>query len=611
MCKRRGAVVQRLVQVVTLVWMATPGVAQQILFQDRASEAGVTALGRGRGVVFGDYNADGYDDLLVCRLDRSVALFQNRGDGTFVETTISAGLTYIGTPMVAVLADFDNNGWPDIYIAGIGRNQLYSNTDGFFTEVTKAAGVGDMRDAVAVAAADVNLDGWLDLYVANFQQGNILYINNGDGTFRDGTDEANAGHRGLAMGIEFCDYDNDGDPDLLLSHDGSEGNVLLENDGQGQFTDVASKARVKYAPQAMGVDFGDYNRDGHFDLYITLLGDNLLYHNLGDGSFDLLQAAQANDGGMGWGLTWLDFDNDGWLDLYVANESGYSSPAFANVLYRNLGNGSFEEVPGGGGTASLAGSYGCATADVDGDGDLDLYVTNSQRPNHLYINQGNENRWFQVRLEGVQSNRSAVGARLRLVAGGGQQVSEVRAGGGFASQNSLTQHFGLAYAHQVDTLEIRWPSGVMERYTNLPANRRVGIVEGVGIVTAVEKSLSPLPTQHRLHANYPNPFFAGLARSARRIGSGDVAPGRSLAGDGRSRIPFTLAGSMPQGVRLAIYDLLGREVRVLVDRSYSPGTYEISWDGRDSLGRLVNSGIYFVRMTAGSFQAQRRLLFLR
>jgi hypothetical protein len=601
-----------IVVVSLLLLLPSFGVAQHVVFEDMASEAGVTALGRGRGVAFGDYDADGDDDLLVCRVDRSVALFQNRGDGTFTDVTISAGLTYIGTPLAAVWGDFDNDGWPDLYIGNIGRNQFFRNQgDGTFVEMTAETGTGDFRDAMAVAAADVDNDGWLDLYVANFQQGNVLFMNNGDGTFRDATDEAGAGHRGLAMGIEFCDYDNDGDQDLLLSHDGSEGNVLLQNDGQGKFRNATREANVSYAPQAMGVDFGDYDRDGDFDLYITLLGDNVLYRNRGDGTFELVQDAQTNDAGMGWGLLWFDFDNDGWLDLYVANESGYSSPAYANVLYHNHGDGSFEKVPDGAGTASLAGSYGCATADVNLDGFIDLYVTNSQTPNHLYINQGENQHWLQVRLEGVQSNRSAVGARLRVVAGGGMQISEVKAGGGYVSQNSFTQHFGLGPATRVDTLEIRWPSGIVEYYTDLPADQRLWIREGVGVVTRVATRNAEVPAEHALFANYPNPFSTGLATASVK-GSQVQAEGRFLTSFGSgTRIPFAVGGSQPAQVRVEIFDLLGRPVRLLTETLYAPGRYEVAWDGRNDRGAVVNAGIYFVRMTADGFSARRSLVFLK
>lgn len=607
MCNQRRRLGKGLAAAVALAALqlsAGPLPAQQLLFQDQADQAGVTALGRGRGVAFGDYDADGDDDLLVCRVDRSVALFQNRGDGTFEEVTLAAGLAYVGTPVAAVWGDFDNDGWLDLYIANIGRNQFFRNQgDGTFVEETTSTGTGDFRDAMAVAAADVDSDGWLDLYVANFQQGNVLFVNNGDGTFRDATDESGAGHRGLAMGIEFCDYDNDGDQDLLLSHDGSEGNVLLENDGAGHFVNATRRAAVGYAPQAMGVGFGDYDRDGHFDLYITLLGANLLYRSRGDGSFELVQDSQTGDGGMGWGLAWWDYDNDGWLDLYVANESGYSTPSFANVLYHNLGNGTFEKVPDGGGTASLAGSYGCATADVNLDGAVDLYVTNSQQPNHLYINMvGGRNHWLQIHLQGVRSNRSAIGARLRLVTGSKVQISEVKAGGGYVSQSSLTQHFGLGAADVVDTLEIRWPSGTVERFTDLAADRRLSIIEGGGIVTGVPAHNSKQPQRYTLYASYPNPFS-----STRRA----TSSGLGAAGGNGIHVPFAVAGARASRLRVSIFDLRGRRVRRLVEGTYPPGRHEIVWDGRNDRGEIVSAGIYFVRMTADGFSAQRPLLFLK
>ncbi|MEE9168844.1 MAG: VCBS repeat-containing protein, partial [bacterium] len=276
---------------------------QSAQFSDAAVEAGVNSGARSRGVAFGDFNNDGYVDIYVCRYQANNILFNNLGNSTFSDVTNEAGLAGIEDSGMAVWSDFDNDGNRDLYIVRFESDYLFRNNgDGSFTELSNSAGIIHNRKGVAAAVADVDNDGFLDIYVANFSDQNILYHNNGDWTFTDRTTESKALDTGYAMGIAFCDYDNDGDQDLLLAHDGSQGNLLYQNDGTGVFRDAASEAHMKYAPLAMGVGFGDYNNDGHFDLYITTLGPNLLYRSDGIGWFTLMPflPKHADDGGMGW-----------------------------------------------------------------------------------------------------------------------------------------------------------------------------------------------------------------------------------------------------------------------------------------------------------------------
>ncbi|MFQ5629618.1 MAG: FG-GAP-like repeat-containing protein, partial [bacterium] len=340
----------------------------------------------------------------------------------------------------------------------------------------------------------------------------------------------------------------------------------------------------------MGVGFGDYNNDGHFDLYITVLGPNPLYKNEGTGRFTrmLAEPQYADDRGMGWGTTWFDYDNNGFLDLYVANQSNFS-PTLPNVLYRNSGNGTFSIPDNSAGTASMGSSYGSACADINNDGFLDLFVTNDRDADELYLNSGGSNNWLQVRLIGTTSNRDAVGARVRVDTGGLTCHSEVSAGGGFISQNSFVQHFGLADYAKIDTLTIRWPGGRIEQYLNIQANQRVIVTENGGIVTAVHESESSeeMPAGFALHPNYPNPFNPSTT------------------------IRIEVGGQAPQPVHVAVYDVTGKWLTTLANRPLSPGEHQIRWDGRGANGIHSGSGIYLVKMTAPHFQSTHKMTLLK
>ncbi|MEE9171006.1 MAG: ASPIC/UnbV domain-containing protein, partial [bacterium] len=281
--------------------------------------------------------------------------------------------------------------------------------------------------------------------------------------------------------------------------------------------------------------------------------------------------------------------NDGSLDLYVANESSFSSPGFPNVLYRNLGNGSFGLLEDGAGTANQLGSYGSACADINNDGSLDLFVTNNNDPDQLFLNSGSSNNWLKVQLVGTISNRDAVGARLRVVAEDLQSFSEISAGGGYVSQNSLLQHFGLGHRTVIDTLAIRWPSGTYEEYTNIPANQQVTITEREGIVTGVhsETLTENIPLGFSLSPNYPNPFNPSTT------------------------IGFTIGGQESHPTKIVVYDLHGKLITTLLDESLLPGEYFVQWRGRDYFGESVSSGIYFVKMITANHTGTRKLTLLK
>jgi hypothetical protein len=328
--------------------------------------------------------------------------------------------------------------------------------------------------------SDVNRDGWLDIYLARLGLENILYRNNGDGTFTNVVFQSGATDPLISMGAVFFDYDNDGDDDLYLTHDANIPNILYRNNGNGQFTNVSAGSGANIAAMGMGVDAGDINNDGYLDLYVTNLGANNLLLNNGNGTFtDLTAVAGVGDPGMGWGCVFLDADNDGWQDIYLVNDSKFSP--FPNLLYRNNGDQTFSVVSEGAPLHSMEAGYGVVTFDADQDGRQDIYLANYglQAANQYFVNvTPDDNRWLQLKLEGQSSNRSAVGARVFVHAGGSVRTDAVVAGYGWASQNSPVLHFGLGQLDTVDLLTIHWPSGWIDSFPMVPANQLLSIMEG-------------------------------------------------------------------------------------------------------------------------------------
>lgn len=482
----------------------------QPLFFDGSAGAGIGHPGRNFGVAFGDYDGDGADDIYISRHNAPNLLYRAIGNGQFMEAAAQAGIAHAGTTNVSAWGDFDNDGHLDLYLGNRDEpNILYHNNgDGTFTDISVSAGVNSGHRTRAVLWGDVDRDGYIDLYVANLAAPNYLYHNNGDGTFTDITAAANAQDFGIAMGSLFFDYDNDGDLDLYLTHDANQPNILYHNDGTGHFEDVSVASGANIAAQGMGVDFADINHDDFFDLYITNLYENVLLLSNGDGTFaEIGGPAGVDDLGMGWGTVFLDYDNDGYSDIYVSNDT-YFAP-FDNLLYRNLGNETFEVVSEGTPLTSPMAGYGVATGDVNSDGKPDLLLVNagSQDGNQLFLNSTeNGNHFVKVRLRGTESNAAAIGARVTVEANGQVQMDEVCAGMGYASQNSFTLHFGLGEATVIDRLSIRWPNGAVETYEGLAVDQHYFITEGEGLVTSVHEQ-AKAPFVFRV---WPNPIHEEL-----------------------------------------------------------------------------------------------------
>lgn len=494
---------QKQLQLSTVLILISLGLAAQNQYVDLSSTVGINTTGPNISINVVDANNDGLEDVFVGRNNEANQLFINNGDDTFSEQAAAAGIADDSQTYASIWGDLDNDGDQDLYLGNRAQaNRLYRNDgDGNFTDITLAAGVGDEGAARTLLLSDINQDDWLDIYVANLGGENVMYRNNGDGTFLDVTVSCGALDDQLSLGAIFFDYDQDGDSDLYLTHDNNQANILYQNNGNGFFTDVSASSNADFAGFGMGVATGDINRDGWLDIYITNLYDNVLLLNQGDGTFeDITSTAGINDYGMGWGTTFLDFDNDGWLDIYAVNDS-YFSP-YDNVLYRNQGNNSFAIVSQEQVESSPYGAYGTATLDLNRDGKLDLLVSNFglQGGNQYFQNVTNTaGKWLQVKLEGVESNRDAIGAQLTLYADDTVWRQEVYGGSGYASQNSLWQHFGLGDSNEIDSLHIRWPNGLEETYYGIATSQFLRFTEGDGITN----------TQNIMQQNYaeiyPNP----------------------------------------------------------------------------------------------------------
>ncbi len=485
-----------------------------------ASDARYLPEAMGSGAAFFDSDGDGFLDLYIVNgthLGRprgpdspANALYRNRRDGTFHDVTQPAGVGDRQYGMGAATGDYDNDGDQDLYVTNFGPDVLYRNGgEGTFLDVTRQSGVDSPGWGSSAAFADYDMDGDLDLYVANYAdfdvsrnqecrqgtvraycgpltypgQSGVLYRNEGGGSFRDATREARLySTEGRQLGAVFADYDNDGDPDLFVANDMTP-NFLFRNAGDGTFTDVGFLSGVAYngdgeAESAMGTDWGDYDNDGHLDLVLATFQwmPNTLYHSDGDGFFsDATARARIRAPSipfLGMSATFLDYDSDGFLDIFVANghldenvEKYDSAACYAqkNQLFRNLADGAFAEV------TALAGpglqvdrvSHGAAFGDYDNDGDVDIFVSDSAAPHCTLLRNdgGNANHYLQLDLVGTRSNRDALGARVRVVAGDLVQVKEVRSGYGYLSASDRRLHFGLGSRGSVERIEIRWPRG--------------------------------------------------------------------------------------------------------------------------------------------------------
>jgi hypothetical protein len=483
----------------------------------------------GAGAAFLDYDQDGFIDLYVCsgtwvkelssgdkpEIMPENHLYHNRGDGTFEDVTKKAGVGGPWYSMGVTVGDFNNDGYPDMYVSNFGTSVLYKNNgNGTFTDVTIKAGVGGKETDFSTGAVwlDYDNDGFLDLYVGKYlnfdpnykyyyapdgfpgplaydAQPDVLYHNNGDGTFTDVTKEMGIKDLdGRAMGVGAADYDEDGFVDIYVANDHSM-NYLWHNNAGKSFTDMGTPSGTAFGQSgesavSMSVDFADYTGSGRMDMFISDDKYCRLYENLGNGIF----AEKSYPSGIampagqyvGWSSSFIDYNNDGLIDIYKANGALKHLYGQEDQLFENMGDGKFKDV------STESGKYflkelvgrGACFGDYDNDGDIDAYIVNlNDRGSFLRNNKGNQNNWISLKLEGTTSNRDGIGARIRLTCGGKTQYTQKKSTTGYLSQNDPRIHFGLAKNDMVEIIEIKWPSGKVQVLNNIKANQILTVKE--------------------------------------------------------------------------------------------------------------------------------------
>jgi hypothetical protein len=502
----------------------------------------------GTGVAIFDYDNDGWPDIFVVngttldplpgRKPPTNHLYHNNHDGTFTDVTEKAGLARTGWGQGVCVGDYDNDGYEDLFVTYYGKNVMYHNNgNGTFTDVSEKAHVsGNGAWSTGCGFVDYDRDGKLDLFVATYVDfdvktapgpgerascmwkgvpvmcgprglpwgKNMLYHNQGDGTFEDVTTKAKIdqtnGHYGFS--VSTLDFDDDGWPDIFVACD-STPSILYHNNHDGTFTDVAVVAGAAFNEDGkeqagMGSTIGDYNGDGRLDIFKTNFSDDTatLYRNNGDGTFDDVTFAAGlglYTKYLGWGTMFLDVDNDGWPDLLLVNGhvypevdrqhlgSDYQEP---RILYHNKGNGTFEDISGSAGTAITAAKSGrgLAVGDLWNDGRMAAVVSNMNAAVSLLVNQVKSgNHWIGIKTIGTKSNRDGIGAKIRVKAGERVLVDEVRSGSSYDSNNDMRVHFGLGRIERVEWVEVRWPSGLTERFSNVRVDAIQDAKEGTGV----------------------------------------------------------------------------------------------------------------------------------
>jgi hypothetical protein len=555
-----------------------------------ANNPAVNDTAESTGVSWVDFNNDGYLDLFVSNgniVSQNNFLYLNDRSGSFIKITTGAVVNDGGTSIGGTWGDLNNDGNLDLYVTNRNNfgNFLYlGNGDTTFTKVTTGSIVTDQLNGNSSGWVDINRDGYLDIMTVNFTQNDILHLGNGSPSYTfTKIDTAaflmDAGNFSIIG--QWADYNNDRLPDFFVGNAGTQNDFVYRNNGNL----TCAKITLNDARATLGASWGDFNNDGNLDLFTSgyLNQKCRLYVNSGAPNYDLIPidtGIVSNDPANSVGSCWGDFDNDGDLDLFIANDGTNSG-----FLYMNNGapDYSFTKVTTGTITANIANSFGCACGDYDNDGQLDIYTANRlNQKNFLFRNNGNSNHWITIICSGVVSNRAAIGAKVRVKAvinGVSRwQVREVTPQTGYNSQN-LWLHFGLGDAAVIDSIKVEWINGLTHFFTNVPHDRRITINES-GVINAINQNGGTIPEKFTLHQNYPNPFN-----------------------------PVTnIRFGIPQAgfIKMTVYDILGREITSLVNKQMHAGSYSIDWNAAS-----YRSGIYFYQIKAGDFSETKKMILVK
>lgn len=572
---------------ICLLFVLTANLFSQVTFTDVAPTLGVNDPGAAQGCVFLDIDNDGFLDIFLVNNANPNRLWKNNNGTSFTDVSALWGMNVTAPGRGCSAADFDNDGNIDIMVGNYNAVlALYKNSGTAFTDYTSTAGINFTGWGGTINWLDYNNDGKTDAIFGNdgvpyhynylFRNDNLLSFTNV--AYTSGITDSTS-----TLTITSSDYDNDGDLDIFCGTQTNYGpatDFLYRNNGNGTFTDVTVSSGLVSYSYSWGADWGDFNNDGYMDLYIANSNaPNQLFKNNGNGTFsDVTSQYGVGDPTATYSCGWADYDNDGDLDLYVANgQTG------TDKLYRNDGS-TFTDVAPQAGTNDTRHSSCISWGDYNNDGFLDVYLNNNGTENRLYKNNGgNGNKWVIIKLRGVTSNRSAIGARVKVKAGSLTMIREVSGGSGGKGQNSLPVEFGLGGASIIDSVIVRWPSGLVQGFAGVSPNTIYSLAEGQPLGIQIWNPVV-LPTQYSLMQNFPNPF------------------------NNSTKIYFEVKTNhnWVVDVNMKLYDMLGVEIKTLVTGRFSSGLYAVDVDASS-----LTSGVYFYRMEASGFADTKKMVLIK
>ena len=558
-----------------LLWAsAQPTIAQKIKFEDQSEQAGVRMTEGSYGVAVGDFDNDGWDDIYFAGNRGSSTLLRNKRDGTFEDVTELLGVHVNGDAVNPLWGDINNDGFLDLYVGtrseGSTGSFFLGTSTGRFVNISGEVGIELNAQVGSATFGDFDNDGWLDLFIATRGSADLLYKNVYDGLsyFEDVSQQA--GMSGLAHSIAmqatWIDFNKDFNIDLFAVHDGNLRSRVYRNYSFLPFVDITNSANLEVARSAMGVSWGDYDNDGWPDVYVTNIGRGNLFRNMGDGTFeDVTNRTGVGRNGMSWGVVFSDFDNDGDEDLFIGNTFDFDQRR--SILYENR-DGFFVDVASQAGAALGTNTFGVATGDFNRDGLSDLIITDDGGDNRLLINMSEHpGNWIKFSLKGVTKNNAAIGVQLKAVAGEKTYYRTVSGGASFCSQISSEIHIGIGQARVVDSLFIYWGPQLSELVTEIPINQSHRIVQDEASSVSLE-----------------NPGNSPVIRSASTVFPNPAS--------NTATIEYSLVET--EFVSVEVYDNIGRKIEERAGWTQPAGTFRLHIELSD-----YGSGLYHYRLRVG------------